>query len=139
APAPARPAAPERAADPAARQTSLLHRTGLTRAGTARSSGSGYAALRAKVHQRLVEEIADNAENVPAEAVRQRIAELVNEVVAEQSITMTRQERQRVVEVVVHDVLGLGPLEDLLANPEVTEIMVNSHKQIYIEQHGRLT
>jgi len=137
APAPAR----ERTADaPPRPASSLLHRTGLSRPGGAKTAGgTGYSALRAKVHQRLVEELADNAENVPAEVVRQRIAELVNEVVAEQSITMTRQERQRVVEVVVHDVLGLGPLEDLLANPEVTEIMVNGYQQIYIEQHGKLT
>ena len=136
-PAPAR----DRAAEtPARGASSLLHRTGLSRSGGPRTAGAtGYSALRAKVHQRLIEELADNAENVPAEAVRQRIAELVNEVVAEQSITMTRQERQRVVEVVVHDVLGLGPLEDLLANPEVTEIMINGHQQIYIEQHGKLT
>jgi pilus assembly protein CpaF len=64
---------------------------------------------------------------------------LVSEVVSEQSVTMSRQERQRVIEVVVNDVLGLGPLEELLANPDVTEIMVNAHNQIYTEQRGKIT
>jgi pilus assembly protein CpaF len=129
------------APDIGARQTSLLNRTGLGRVAGAKSGGPGgsYAALRGKVHQRLVEELADNTDSVPPEAVRQRITELVNEIIAEQAITMTRGDRQRVVEVVVHDVLGLGPLEDLLANPDVTEIMINSYQQIYVEQHGKLT
>src|ERR1035441_4207869 len=51
---------------------------------------------------------------------------------------MTRQDRQRVVDTLIHDVLGLGPLEDLLADPEITEIMVNGPNQIYIEEHGKL-
>jgi pilus assembly protein CpaF len=45
----------------------------------------------------------------------------------------------RVAETVIDDVLGLGPLEALLNDPEITEIMINSAKQIYIEQHGKLT
>ncbi|TMF16237.1 MAG: CpaF family protein [Chloroflexi bacterium] len=52
---------------------------------------------------------------------------------------MSRQDRQRVIETVINDVLGLGPLEELLANPEVTEIMINGHQQIYTEQHGKIT
>ncbi|TME45866.1 MAG: CpaF family protein [Chloroflexi bacterium] len=52
---------------------------------------------------------------------------------------MSRQDRQRVIEIVINDVLGLGPLEELLANPEVTEIMINGHQQIYTEQHGKIT
>ena len=139
---PARPAAGVGATSEApSRQTSLLNRTGLNRPGGAKGGGVGgtYSALRGKVHQRLVEELADNTDNVPPEAVRQRIAELVNEIVAEMAMTMTRQDRQRVIEIVVHDVLGLGPLEELLANPEVTEIMINSFTQIYVEQRGKLS
>jgi pilus assembly protein CpaF len=128
------------APDLPARQTSLLNRTGLSRAVGAKPGGPGgtYAALRGKVHQRLVEELADNTDSVPPEVVRQRIAELLNEIIAEQAMTMTRGDRQRVVEIVVHDVLGLGPLEELLANPDVTEIMINSSQQIYVEEHGKL-
>jgi pilus assembly protein CpaF len=71
--------------------------------------------------------------------VKQRIAELVTEVVQEQAITMNRQDRQRFIETIINDVLGLGPLEDLLANPDVTEIMVNGPRQVYIERHGKIT
>ena len=148
--APARPPAPaspllnrtaETAAEP--RQASLLNRTGLgARSGLASKSGAGssqYTALRSKVHQRLVEELAGNTDSAPPDTVRQRIVELVNEVVAEQGMTMTRQDKQRVAETVIDDVLGLGPLEALLADEDVSEVMINSYKQIYVEQKGKLT
>jgi len=118
----------------------LLNRTGLARRVLPKAAGHGtYAALRSKVHTRLVEELAGNTDSAPPEVVRQRIAELVNEVTAEQQMTLGRQEKQRVAEIVINDVLGLGPLEELLENPDVTEIMVNGFSQIYIEQHGKIT
>ena len=98
-----------------------------------------HVALRSKVHQRLVEELAQATDSVPPEVVRQRISELLNEVISEQNMTMSRPDRQRLVEILINDVLGLGPLEELLANEEVTEIMINNHKQIYVEQHGKIT
>src|ERR1700694_1190977 len=122
------------------RQSPLLNRSGLARRVLPKAAGHGtYSALRSKVHLRLVEELAGNTDSAPPEVVRQRIAELVNEVTAEQQMTLGRQEKQRVVEIVINDVLGLGPLEELLENPDVTEIMVNGFSQIYIEQHGKIT
>jgi pilus assembly protein CpaF len=120
--------------------SSLLNRTGRAPGPAGKTGmGAGYSQLRSKVHSRLVEELAGNTDTAPPEQVRQRIAELVNEVVAESSLTMTRQDKQRVVEVVIHDVLGLGPLEDLLSNEEITEIMINGPNQVYVEQKGKLT
>ncbi len=98
-----------------------------------------HVALRSKVHQRLVEDLAQGTDSVPPEVVRQRIAELLNDVISEQNITMSRPDRQRLVEILINDVLGLGPLEELLANEDITEIMINNHKQIYVEQHGKIT
>jgi pilus assembly protein CpaF len=117
---------------------SLLNRTGLGRAMAKGGSAHAYSGLRTKVHQRLVEELAGNERPAP-ETVRQRIAELVTEVAAEQALTLSRQDRAKVVETVVNDVLGLGPLEDLLASEEITEIMINGPRQIYVEQRGRLS
>jgi pilus assembly protein CpaF len=124
----------------APRQTSLLNRTGMGRGPLSKpGAGNLYAQLRSKVHTRLVEELAGNADSAPPEQVRQRIAELVSELVAEQNLTMTRQDKLRVVDTVIDDVLGLGPLEVLLHDPEITEIMINSSRQIYVEQHGKLS
>jgi pilus assembly protein CpaF len=128
------------AAEAAPRQTSLLNRTALGRGPLSKpGSNNLYSQLRSKVHQRLVEELAGNANTAPPEQVRQRIAELVNELVAEQNLSMTRQDKLRVIETVTDDVLGLGPLEALLHDPEVTEIMINKYNQIYVEQHGKLS
>jgi pilus assembly protein CpaF len=131
-------AAPESGEPP--RQASLLNRTGMGRGPLAKPGASNlYAQLRSKVHQRLIDELAGNADSAPPEQVRQRISELVNEMVAEQNMTMTRQDKLRVTDTVIDDVLGLGPLEILLHDPEITEIMINSSRQIYVEQHGKLT
>ena len=145
APAPApRPVEVERPA-PAPepqRPPTLLNRAGaLTRPGLSKMGGhvNTHVALRGKVHQRLVEELAQGTDSVPPEVVRQRIAELLNDVITEQNITMSRPDRLRLVEILTNDVLGLGPLEELLASDDVTEIMINSYKQIYVEQHGKLT
>jgi pilus assembly protein CpaF len=122
------------------RQASLLNRTALSRSPLAKpGAGNLYSQLRSKVHQRLVEELAGNADTAPPEQVRQRIAELVNEMAGEQNLTLTRHDKLRVIDTVIADVLGLGPLEGLLNDPEITEIMINSPKQIYIEQHGKLS
>jgi pilus assembly protein CpaF len=138
--APAPSAARVAEAPEAPRQTSLLNRTAMARGPLSKAGGGNlYANLRSKVHQRLVDELAGNTDTAPPEQVRTRIGELVNEMVAEQNLTMTRQDKQRIIETVIHDVLGLGPLEDLLNDPEITEIMINSHKQIYVEQHGKLS
>ena len=136
APAPVAPAPPSPPATQ--RSASLLNRAGLHRT-TGRPGYGTHTVLRAKVRERLVEELAANPEGVPPEAVRQRIAELVNDVVTETATTLSRQDRQRVIETIGHDVLGLGPLEDLLADEAVTEIMINGPFQIYIERAGRIT
>jgi pilus assembly protein CpaF len=67
-----------------------------------------------------------------------QIAELVSEILLEQKIRLNQREQRDLVEVLLDDMLGLGPLEPLLADESVTDIMVNGPKQIYIERHGKL-
>jgi pilus assembly protein CpaF len=132
---------PTPAPEPQRAPTLLTRSGGLSRPGLSKMGGHAntHVALRAKVHQRLVEELAQGTDSVPPEVVRQRIGELLNDVITEQNITMSRPDRLRLVEILTNDVLGLGPLEELLASEEITEIMINSYKQIYVEQHGKLT
>jgi pilus assembly protein CpaF len=63
----------------------------------------------------------------------------LNTVVAEEQAPLTRDERQRLLQEVGDDVLGYGPLQRLLDDPTVTEIMVNGADSVYVEQSGRLT
>jgi pilus assembly protein CpaF len=70
--------------------------------------------------------------------VRSRIEELVDRVIAKGSFAVTRDERETLVEQMVHDVTGFGPLEPLLADPTITEVMVNGPDHIYIERKGKI-
>ncbi|HEX3607516.1 MAG TPA: CpaF family protein [Candidatus Dormibacteraeota bacterium] len=141
APAPP-PPPPAPAPDPGAGRSSspLLARTGMQRAALGRPSAiqQQYQALRAIIHSRLVEEMVD-ADNSSHEAVIAKLGELVSEVASEQSLSLTRQDRQRLVEALTNDVLGLGPLEGLLADPDITEVMVNGPKHVFVEQRGKIT
>jgi pilus assembly protein CpaF len=72
------------------------------------------------------------------EDVHKRIEALVDRVIAEGGFAVTREERTRMVGQMVHDVTGFGPLEPLLADPTITEVMVNGPNHIYIERRGKI-
>jgi pilus assembly protein CpaF len=126
------PMAPERTKGPT---TPPGQRSQLARPNPAQAQ---FAKIKARVHARLVEEMQDQ-EAAEREDIVAKISELVNEVLAENNLPVPRNERNRLVETLVNDVLGLGPLEQLLNDPEVSEIMINGPRQIYVEQHGKLT
>jgi pilus assembly protein CpaF len=70
--------------------------------------------------------------------VRATIEKLVDRVITKGEYAVTRDERARLVEGMVHDVTGFGPLEPLLADPTITEVMVNGPEHIYIERKGKI-
>jgi pilus assembly protein CpaF len=70
--------------------------------------------------------------------VHAKIEGLVDRVISRGSFAVTRDERERLVEEMVHDVTGFGPLEPLLADPTITEVMVNGPDHIYIERKGKI-
>ena len=70
--------------------------------------------------------------------VHPKIERLVDTVITRGGFAVTRDERERLVEEMVHDVTGFGPLEPLLADPTITEVMVNGPDHIYIERKGKI-
>jgi pilus assembly protein CpaF len=143
--APAPPPTPAAAAPPAPgaprpQSSQLIARTGLQRTIGGKSSAlqTQYQVLRARVHQELVEELVE-VEATGDDQIVNKLTELVSKVALDLNLTLTRQDRQRVVEQLTNDVLGLGPLEGLLADPEITEVMINGPSQVYVERRGRLT
>jgi pilus assembly protein CpaF len=72
------------------------------------------------------------------EQVQGKIEGLVDRVISQGGFAVTRDERSRLVEEMVHDVTGFGPLEPLLADPTITEVMVNGPDHIYIERKGKI-
>src|SRR5258706_15501347 len=124
----ARPVAPAAAPAPAA-----------PRPGAGGEQLPAFTAAKVQIHAKLIERFADQIDSSNKEGVRSKIAELADEYFRTTAITMTKSDRERLVESVLDDVLGLGPLEALLADPSITEIMANHPKQIYVEKAGEPT
>jgi pilus assembly protein CpaF len=96
-----------------------------------------YMAIKSRVTQALLEEYTDVSQ-APRERLVGKIGELCNSVLEDLSISITRTDRQRMVEQLISDVLGLGPLEMMLKDPEISEIMINGPEDIYVERQGRI-
>jgi pilus assembly protein CpaF len=97
-----------------------------------------YTTIKNRVTQALLEEFTDIA-NAPHDTLVSKIEEFTNLTLQAMAISITRVDRQRMIEQLVNDILGLGPLEYILKDDSITEIMVNGPNQIYVERHGKLT
>jgi pilus assembly protein CpaF len=102
-----------------------------------RADGSSYVDLKVRVQNKLLSEL-DTSVDPRAPEVRATIEELFTAILSEESIVLGRAERQRLFEAIVAEIMGFGPLEVLLADDTLTEIMVNGPKNIYIERAGNL-
>jgi pilus assembly protein CpaF len=98
-----------------------------------------FTAAKVQIHARLIEKYADQIDSSNKSGVREKILELAEEYFRTTAMTMTKNDKERLVDSVLDDVLGLGPLEALLADPSITEIMANHPKQIYVEKAGEPT
>ena len=78
------------------------------------------------------------ASQLPRDDLARQITEIVNEVAIDEKLHLNLPEQQAIVEVMLDDMLGLGPLEPLLADEGVTDIMVNGPFQVYVEKGGKL-
>jgi len=81
---------------------------------------------------------ASAANEMDRSELAEQVSEAVNELMVQEKINLNLREQRDLVNMLLHDMLGLGPLEPLLNDEEVTEIMVNGPKQIYIEKSGKL-
>src|SRR5438445_8448191 len=95
-----------------------------------------FTAAKVQIHAKLIEKFADEIDSSNKAGVREKILELAEEYFRSTAMTMTKNDKERLVDSVLDDVLGLGPLEALLADPSITEIMANHPKQIYVEKSG---
>jgi pilus assembly protein CpaF len=110
---------------------------------TSRPGGRGtensYMDLKVRVQNKLLSELDQSMDVNQKAQVRTHIEELFNSILADESLVLSRNERQRLFEAIVADILGFGPLEILLADDTITEIMVNGPKNVFIEQKGMIT
>lgn len=97
-----------------------------------------YMDLKNRIQDRLIAELDPTMDISHTDEVRRTIEEMYDTILAQESIILSRSERQRLFEQIVAEILGYGPIEPLLADETITEIMVNGAKNIYIERKGML-
>jgi pilus assembly protein CpaF len=94
--------------------------------------------LKTRVQNRLLAELDPTLDISQVGVVRGTIRELFEQILAEEHIVLSRQERHRLFEQISAEILGLGPLQNLLEDDTITEVMVNGPKNIYIERDGKI-
>ncbi len=97
-----------------------------------------YTDLKTRVQNRLFAELDPSMDVTKVNEVRSTILELFEQVLAEENTVLSRPEKARLFESIVAEILGFGPLQPLLEEPTITEVMVNGAKNIYIERGGKI-
>ena len=98
-----------------------------------------YLDLKTRVQNRLLAELDPSMDISKVSEVRTAIQELFEQVLTEENIVLSRPERHRLYEQIAAEILGFGPLQPLLEDETVTEVMVNGAKNIYIERGGKIS
>lgn len=102
-------------------------------------SKDSYLHLKRQVHQSILERI--NLERLrehSEDEIRREINQLLELIVSEENIPLNQVERKNLSQDIQFEMFGLGPLEPLLNDPTVSDILVNGHKQVYVERRGKL-
>lgn len=99
---------------------------------------TSYSDLKTNVQNRLLAEVDVTIDVSKLDEMKHTIQDLFEKILAEENIVLMRPERQRLLESITDEILGFGPLQPLLADKTVTEIMVNGYENVYVERGGRL-
>src|SRR5205814_4725363 len=95
--------------------------------------------IKNRLQARLIEESAHDTGDENREQRAAKTTDALTAVIAEMGISLAKPEKQRLLDSVLNDFLGLGPIEALIGDPTITEIMVNGPDQIFVEHKGKLT
>ena len=98
-----------------------------------------FSAVKTAIHRKLIQKLnLDRLNETRREDVRREVAQILEALVVGESTPMNLQERERLAQEVLDEVFGLGPLEPLLNDPTVSDILVNTYKHVYVERRGML-
>jgi pilus assembly protein CpaF len=98
-----------------------------------------YSDLKTRVQNRLLAELDPTIDISQVGVVRGTIRDLFEQILTEENIVLSRQEKHRLFEQIAAEILGFGPLQNLLEDETITEVMVNGAKNIYIERAGKIS
>lgn len=131
------PGSPQPASGGDASRLSSLQARRVTAPSAAPQAGT-YFDLKTRVQNRLLAELDPSMDITKTEDVRKTIQGLFEQILSEENIVLSRPERARLFEQISAEILGLGPLQTLLEDESITEIMVNGAKNIYVERKGKI-
>ncbi|HWB54325.1 MAG TPA: ATPase, T2SS/T4P/T4SS family, partial [Tepidisphaeraceae bacterium] len=95
--------------------------------------------IKTRIHSQLVERLdLQNMKNMPPESVRGQVRNLVRELCTNEKSLISSAEQEKLIDEVLDETFGLGPLEQLLKDPAISDILINRYDRIYIERRGRL-
>lgn len=102
-------------------------------------SSANYHELKSQLHDRLLSRIdLDVMGSMKPDRLREELGVLVERLVAESGAALNAAERKRLIQDIQDEVLGLGPIEPLLSDPTVSDILVNGPRKVYVERFGKL-
>jgi pilus assembly protein CpaF len=98
-----------------------------------------YQDLKGRIHHRVIDLMdLGVVSTMTHAALTPELGKLIEQILQQESVPLNQRERAQLIQEMVHEVLGLGPLEPLLADPTVADILVNTHKQVFVERFGKL-
>src|ERR1700691_1157323 len=103
------------------------------------STRTDFNAVKTAIHRKLIQKLnLDRLSEIRREDVRREMSQILENLVGGESTPMTFEERERLSSEVLDEVFGLGPLQPLLNDPTVSDILVNTHRHVYVERNGIL-
>src|SRR5689334_13379487 len=101
--------------------------------------GKNYDELKRQIHSKLVERLDfTRVKDLSSEAMRRDIRRVIEHLCDTENPLLNRIEREKLIEEVLDETLGLGPLEILLKDPTISDILVNGPHKVYVERRGKL-
>ncbi|HUZ45095.1 MAG TPA: CpaF family protein [Terriglobia bacterium] len=100
---------------------------------------SDYSKIKVEIHHKLIQRLdLERINQLDRETVKTEVGEMVATLAAQENAPMTLMERERLAQEVLDEVFGLGPLEPLMKDHTISDILVNTYKNVYIERNGLL-
>jgi pilus assembly protein CpaF len=129
----------EQGQDPSVEQSqSKLQELRVKRSSPGSGGRDAHADLKDRIQQRLIAELGSGMDVSKTGELRTTIQEMFETMLQEEQIVMTRNEKRRLFEQIVAEILGYGPLEQYLNVDGITEIMVNGPRNVYVERNGKV-
>jgi pilus assembly protein CpaF len=110
-----------------------------TKSGSAAKDREFYQDLKTRIHRQLIDKLdLSKVDMIGSNELVREIGYIIESLIVEEGVPLNQVEKDRLVVEIQHETFGLGPLEPLLADPEISDILVNNSSQVYVEKFGKL-